>query len=249
MDTQDVVVIGAGPAGVMAAVRAAELGARTTLVTRGEFGGMAANDGPVPVRTLAQAARLIRGSRNARSLRNRDRCSQCSTTRVCSSACARSSKTQGALRRFVADIDRLGVTLHERAGNARFVDAHTIETESGLRMQAERIILCAGGMSRRLSVPGAELTATHSDAWSLKRGPAVDAGHRRGHDRSAGRVDFSGVRLAGMSLSASAENSAEPRMRMSRPPSLRPFATLAWWCGKTSASSSRSSGRRMAVSG
>ena len=55
--------MGAGPAGVMAALRAAELGAETTLVTCGEFGGMAANDGPVPVRTLAHAARLIRGAR------------------------------------------------------------------------------------------------------------------------------------------------------------------------------------------
>ena len=49
----DVIVMGAGPAGVVAALRAADLGARTALVTRGEFGGMAANDGPVPVRTLA----------------------------------------------------------------------------------------------------------------------------------------------------------------------------------------------------
>src|SRR6478672_10614829 len=56
----DVLVIGAGPAGVLAALRAADLGARTALLTRTEFGGMAANDGPVPVRTLAHAARLIR---------------------------------------------------------------------------------------------------------------------------------------------------------------------------------------------
>src|SRR5258708_28135914 len=60
---KDIVVIGAGPAGVLAALRAAELGARTVLVTSGEFGGMAANDGPVPVRALAHAARLIRDAR------------------------------------------------------------------------------------------------------------------------------------------------------------------------------------------
>jgi pyruvate/2-oxoglutarate dehydrogenase complex dihydrolipoamide dehydrogenase (E3) component len=45
---------------VLAGLLAAELGARTVLVTSGEFGGMAANDGPVPVRVLAHAARLIR---------------------------------------------------------------------------------------------------------------------------------------------------------------------------------------------
>ena len=38
----DVVVIGAGPAGLGAALRAAELGARTTLVTLGDVGGMVA---------------------------------------------------------------------------------------------------------------------------------------------------------------------------------------------------------------
>src|SRR5882762_129368 len=59
----DVIVIGAGPAGVVAALRAADLGAKTAMITRDEFGGMAANDGPVPVRTLAHAARLIREAR------------------------------------------------------------------------------------------------------------------------------------------------------------------------------------------
>src|SRR5947199_9616490 len=59
----DLIIMGAGPAGVVAALRAADLGARTALVTRDQFGGMAANDGPVPVRTLAQAARLIREAR------------------------------------------------------------------------------------------------------------------------------------------------------------------------------------------
>ena len=63
----DVLVIGAGPAGVLAALRAADLGAQTALVTSGAFGGMAANDGPVPVRTLAHAGRLMREARRLAS--------------------------------------------------------------------------------------------------------------------------------------------------------------------------------------
>ncbi len=59
----DVIVIGGGPAGMLAALSAADLGARTVLATRGAFGGMAANDGPIPVRALSQAARLIRDGR------------------------------------------------------------------------------------------------------------------------------------------------------------------------------------------
>jgi pyruvate/2-oxoglutarate dehydrogenase complex dihydrolipoamide dehydrogenase (E3) component len=166
----DVIVIGAGPAGVLAAIRAADLGARTVLVTRAEFGGMAANDGPVPVRTLAHAARLIREARQLGQYgidvsepvldyprllaRVRD---------VIDDVRAHSS-----LR---AQIDSLGVTVHEHAGVACFVDEHTIESECGLRLQAEKIIVCAGGVSRRLSVPGFGLTHTHSDAWGLTSVP------------------------------------------------------------------------------
>lgn len=51
----EVVVVGAGPACVIAALCAADLGARTVLVTQGEFGGMA-NDGPAPVRPSARRA-------------------------------------------------------------------------------------------------------------------------------------------------------------------------------------------------
>jgi dihydrolipoamide dehydrogenase len=68
-------------------------------------------------------------------------------------------------------IDSLGVTVHEHAGVARFADQHTIETEGGLRLQAEKIIICTGGVSRQLPVPGFELTSTHSDAWCLTSVP------------------------------------------------------------------------------
>ena len=57
-------VVGGGPAGLTAALQAGRLGARTTLISRGAVGGMAAEDGPVPVRVLAQAARLRREARH-----------------------------------------------------------------------------------------------------------------------------------------------------------------------------------------
>lgn len=168
----DVLVIGAGPAGVAASVRAAELGARTTLVTRGEYGGLAANDGPVPVRTLAHAARLLRGTRQlARyGVQVGVEAPRIDYRRLL----ARAREVVSDVRRHSAlreQIQRLRVTLHERAGVARFVDAHTIESESGLRIRAERIILCTGGTSRRLCVPRAELAATVPDAFTLTQVP------------------------------------------------------------------------------
>ena len=69
MDTKpyDVLVIGAGPAGVTAALRANELGAQVALVEGAQPGGTAANDGVVPTRTLAYAARLLRQARQIQS--------------------------------------------------------------------------------------------------------------------------------------------------------------------------------------
>lgn len=166
----DVIVIGAGPAGVLAALRAADLGAKTALVSRDEFGGMAANDGPVPVRTLAHAARLIRDARQlgrygisvSRPILDYTRLLERVREIV---------KDVGAHSTLRQQIDSLGVTVREFSGAARFTDPHTIETESGLQLQAEKIIICTGGASRRLSVPGFELTATHSDAWDLTHVP------------------------------------------------------------------------------
>jgi pyruvate/2-oxoglutarate dehydrogenase complex dihydrolipoamide dehydrogenase (E3) component len=166
----DVVVVGAGPAGVMAAARAAELGARTTLVTRGRYGGMAAHDGPVPVRTLAHAARLLRDAKDA--ARYGIRAGDPSVDYA--ALLGRVREIVEAVRdrsSFRQDVDRLGVTLHEGAGTVRFRDAKTLESESGLVLTADRVILCTGGVSRRLAVPGAELTATHSDAWGLTAVP------------------------------------------------------------------------------
>ena len=59
----DVLVIGGGPAGVTAALRARELGAKVALVERGELGGVGTHEGCVPVRVLAKWMTIYRPPR------------------------------------------------------------------------------------------------------------------------------------------------------------------------------------------
>ncbi len=61
----DLVVIGAGPAGYVAAIRAAQLGLRTALVERAEPGGVCLNWGCIPTKALLQSAELLRACRGA----------------------------------------------------------------------------------------------------------------------------------------------------------------------------------------
>jgi pyruvate/2-oxoglutarate dehydrogenase complex dihydrolipoamide dehydrogenase (E3) component len=166
----DLIVIGAGPAGTAAALRGAHLGAMTALVTRDAFGGMAANDGPIPVRTLAHAARLIREARQLGEY-------GISTGDVALDYQALLARARHVVAETAAhstlrpQIERAGVTVYEHAGTANFVDAHTIACERSPSFRAKKVVICAGGMSRKLNVPGWELTVTPSDAFGLTSVP------------------------------------------------------------------------------
>ena len=170
IDEIDVIVIGAGPAGVVAALRAARLGAQTALITSAELGGMAATDGPVPVRTLAHAARLMR---EARQLGHYG-ISAGDPTLDYRRLLARVREVTGEVRAHALlrdELQQAGVIVYEHAGAARFVEPRVIESDNGPRLRAANVIVCTGGASRRLPVPGFELTCTHSDAWSLESPP------------------------------------------------------------------------------
>ena len=169
-DDVDVLVLGGGPAGVVAALRAARLGARTALVTHADLGGMAANDGPVPVRTLAHAARLIREAGQLERYGITAHEPRLDYPRLL----ARVREVTADVRThstFRTDMQRAGVVVYEHAGVARFVGPHLIESESAPRIRAANVIICTGGASRRLALPGFDLTSTHSDAWHLTSVP------------------------------------------------------------------------------
>ena len=150
----DVLVIGAGPAGAVAALRAADLGARTALVDqlriwrhgRQRRTGSGADPGPC---RRAGHARLASWDYMAS---------------MCGEPVLDYPRLLGRVREVVSEvvahsslreqIDSAGVTVYEKAGNARFADPHTIITEGGLHLRADKIIICVGGVSRQLPIPG-----------------------------------------------------------------------------------------------
>ena len=126
-------------------------------MTRDELGGMAANDGPVPVRTLAHAARLMREARQL----PRYGIDAGEPTLDYRRLLARVREVTGEVRAHALlrdELERAGVTVYEHAGTARFVDPHVIESDNGPRLRAANVIVCTGGASRQLAVPGFELT-------------------------------------------------------------------------------------------
>lgn len=168
-DGYDVAVIGAGPAGTAAALRAAELGARVVVLEAGRVGGTCVNTGCVPTRVLAKAARLMRETRSAD-----DYGIVVDEPRVdWSAVVARVHERVDAVRSIKREAERFaeaGVDLvHE--GRARFADEHTLVLDSGRRIRAESILVCVGGHSRRLPIPGAELATVPEDVLSLTELP------------------------------------------------------------------------------
>ena len=62
-----VAILGAGPGGYVAAIRAAQLGAEVTVIETGEVGGTCLNWGCIPTKTLIASAEVLHKARNAKS--------------------------------------------------------------------------------------------------------------------------------------------------------------------------------------
>jgi pyruvate/2-oxoglutarate dehydrogenase complex dihydrolipoamide dehydrogenase (E3) component len=166
----DVIVIGGGPSGVTAAIRARELGAKVTLVERGRMGGTCTNDGCVPTRVLAKAARLLRDSEQFHEFGLQAARPELDFEFLLK----RTQKVVYSIhekKQLLGRLHDLGVQVESEAGPARFLDPNRVQLGNGMQLEGEKFILCAGGRARRLDFPGAEYALTHSDVWSLKKLP------------------------------------------------------------------------------
>ena len=68
MSTYDVGIIGGGPGGYVAAIRAAQLGGTVCLIEKGEWGGTCLNRGCIPTKTLFSIAHLAEQIQNTPAL-------------------------------------------------------------------------------------------------------------------------------------------------------------------------------------
>lgn len=122
----DVVVIGAGPAGISGAVAAAMMGARTVLIEREhQVGGAGINTGTIPSKTLRETALALSGIRSRKlygvDLSLRREASVADFTRH------RDNVMQGEHRRVNARLESLGV--QRCLGTASFIDPHIVRVD------------------------------------------------------------------------------------------------------------------------
>ena len=166
----DLAVIGAGPGGTAAALRAAELGARVVVLEAGRTGGTCVNTGCVPTRVLARTARLIREARDAAEF-GVVVPSERIDWRVTVDRVRRTVDRVRAMKDEAGRFAAAGIELIQE-GRARFEDATTLLLDSGRRVSADSIIVAVGGHSRPLPIPGAELATVPEHVLDLPTLPA-----------------------------------------------------------------------------
>lgn len=145
MDTFDIVVIGAGPGGYPAAIRAAQLGAKVAIAEREQLGGTCLNWGCIPTKALIAAGDLFDRIRHAEALGITVKGAAVDYARMV----AHKNKVVTQLKGGVAQLLKAnGVT--PLAGTASFVDRNTLDV-GGTRVGAKKIIIATGSTS---AVPG-----------------------------------------------------------------------------------------------
>jgi dihydrolipoamide dehydrogenase len=161
----DVVVIGGGPGGYVAALRAAQLGAKAAVVERDRVGGTCLVRGCIPTKALLQSAELYTLAKSGAPF------GVISDSVGFDWSAAQQRKT-GVVDQLVKGVEGLlkagGVTLVR--GTASLAGNGAVDI-SGERIQAKDILIATGSAVARIPLKGAELTIDSDQILELKEIP------------------------------------------------------------------------------
>jgi pyruvate/2-oxoglutarate dehydrogenase complex dihydrolipoamide dehydrogenase (E3) component len=155
----NLVVIGAGTAGLVSAAGAAGLGAKVALIERSLLGGDCLNYGCVPSKGVIRAARAVYDARESAEY----------GVRFNDPPEADFAAAMERMRRLRARISpndsaerfkKLGVDVY--LGDARFVGPSTVEVD-GRRLEFDRAVIAAGARAASLPIPGLQEAGWHTN--------------------------------------------------------------------------------------
>ena len=163
--TFDVVVVGGGPGGYVAALRAAQLGAATAIIEKDRFGGTCLVRGCIPTKALLQSSELYTLAKGGAPF-------GVVAGNLTFDWPAAQKRKSAVVDQLVKGVEGLlkagGVTMV--GGAARLAGNGAIEVGAE-RLQAKNIIIATGSAVSRIPLKGAELTIDSDAILELKEIP------------------------------------------------------------------------------
>jgi len=172
-DFYDLAILGAGPGGYVAALRAAQIGARVALIEKDRVGGTCLNIGCIPTKALTTSTELLLKARRAGEF-------GVSIPSALPDLPSLMAYKQAAVDRLVRGVEQLlkkrRVTLVR--GEGRLVRSDTLRVTdaagSAVEIPARHVILAPGSLMARPPIPGLDLPGviTSTEALDITEVPA-----------------------------------------------------------------------------
>ena len=149
----DLAVLGGGPGGYVAALRAAQLGARAVLIERGRVGGTCLNIGCIPTKALTTSTELLLKARRAHEY-------GLAISTAAPDLPALMAYKQGTVDALVGGVEHLlkraGVTLLRGTGYLSAPTTIRVQYDTGdaTTVSARQVILAPGSVTARPAIPG-----------------------------------------------------------------------------------------------
>ena len=137
----DILVIGGGPGGYVAAIKAAREGKKVCIAERGNFGGVCLNEGCIPTKTLIKTANTLHEVKEAAAFGIEG----VTPSAVTVSMEKLQKRKQGVVQALVGGVRGLlrGNKVTVKEGAASFVDVHTVAI-AGEKVTFEYAIIATG---------------------------------------------------------------------------------------------------------